>query len=69
MVIDKNKAGFSDFLLENDKIEEVEEFTILGSVIDAKCSSAKEIEKNSNGKVCNRPDIKQVRNTHPEWPN
>ena len=45
MVIDKNRTDFSDFLLEDEKIEEVEEFTYLGSIIDTKCSSAKEIKR------------------------
>ena len=45
MVFDKNRTDFSDFLLEDEKIEEVEEFTYLGSIIDTKCSSAKEIKR------------------------
>ena len=44
MVIDKNRTDFSDFLLENEKIVEVEEFPYLRSIIDTKCSSAKEIK-------------------------
>ena len=34
MVVDNNRTDFNDFLLKGDKIEEVEEFPYLGSVID-----------------------------------
>lgn len=45
MVIDKNRTDFSDFLLEDEKIEEVEEFTYSGSIINTKCSRAKGIKR------------------------
>ena len=42
MVIDKNRTDFSGILLGDERVEEVEEFTYLGSIIDTKCSSQKQ---------------------------
>ena len=45
MVVDSNRADIEEFMLGDEKIEEVDNFVYLGSVIDTSCKSSKEIRK------------------------
>jgi hypothetical protein len=45
MVIDRNRTVRRDFVLDNDKIEEVEDFIFLGSLISSKGGSLLEIKR------------------------
>ena len=45
MVVDSNQAVIVEFMLGEEKIEEVDNFVYLGSVIDTSCKSSKEIRK------------------------
>ena len=39
MVVDSNRADIEEFMFDDEKIEEVENFVYLGSVIDTSCKS------------------------------
>ena len=43
MVVESNRADIEEFMLREEKIEEVDNFVYLGSVIDTSCKSSKEI--------------------------
>ena len=45
MVVDSNRGDIEEFMLGEEKIEEVDNFVYLGSVIDTSCKSSKEIRK------------------------
>ena len=45
MVVDSNRVDIEEFMLGEEKIEEVDNFVYLGSVIDTSCKSSKEIRK------------------------
>ena len=45
MVVDKGRERKEDFILDGDKIEEVESFVYLGSLINIKGSSTQEIRR------------------------
>lgn len=45
LVIDRNRRNFNDFILDGDKIAEVQDFIYLGSLVSAKGSSEKEIKR------------------------
>ena len=45
MVLDKDRERKEDFVLDGEKIEEVESFVYLGSLINIKDSSAQEIRR------------------------
>ena len=45
MVLDKGRERKEDFVLDREKIEEVESFVYLGSLINIKGSSAQEIRR------------------------
>ena len=45
MVVDKDRERNEDFVLDGEKIEEVESFVYLGSLINTKGSSTQEIRR------------------------
>ena len=45
MVVDKDRERKEDFVLDGEKIEEVESFVYLGSLINTKGSSTQEIRR------------------------
>ena len=45
MVVDKGRERKEDFVLDGEKIEEVESFVYLGSLINIKGRSAQEIKR------------------------
>ena len=45
MVVDKDRDRKEDFVLDGEKIEEVESFVYLGSLINTKGSSAQDIRR------------------------
>ena len=45
MIVDSNRVDIEEFMLGEEKIEEVDNFVHLGSVIDTSCKSSKEIRK------------------------
>ena len=45
MAVDGNRADIEEFMLDEGKIEEIDNFVYLGSVIDTSCKSSKEIRK------------------------
>ena len=45
MVVDKDRKRKEDFVLDGEKIEEVESFIYLGSLINTKGSSTQEIRR------------------------
>ena len=45
LVLDKGRERKEEFVLDGEKIEEVESFVYLGSLINIKCSSAQEIRR------------------------
>ena len=42
MVVDSNRVDIEEFMLGEEKIEEVDNFVYLGPVIDTSCKSSKE---------------------------
>ena len=60
MVVDKDRESKDDFVLDGEKIEEVESFVYLGSLINTKGSSTQEIRSRlamGRGAVQNRVSI------------
>ena len=49
MVVDKGRERKKEFVLDGEKIEEVEDFVYLGSLINTKCSSAQETRRRLHG--------------------